>query len=355
MSVGTRVAHVVVPAGIDDPRRPSGGNAYDRRLCTGLVEVGWTVRVHAAAGAWPDPGRADHEALDLLLAGVPDGSTVLLDGLVASAAPAVTCRHVGRLRVVVLVHLPLGVGSRSRSDAEGALLARVAAVVTTSAWCARWLGEHYGSRGLHHGRVRVAVPGTDPAEQVPGTGSGGALLCVGAVTPTKGHDVLLDALARTAHLDWQMTWVGALDVEPLFVHQLRTRAEDAGLAGRLVLTGPLTGAALDAAYRSADALVVASRVETYGMVVSEALARGLPVLACRAGGIAEALGTAPEGEVPGLLVPPGDPAALAAAIGSWLGDPTLRTRARKAAAAHRPDLPLWPDTVARVADVLASR
>jgi len=355
MSVGTRVVHVVVPEGIDDSRRPSGGNAYDRQLCAGLVEAGWTVHVHAAAGGWPDPGRADRVALEALLADVPDGSTVLLDGLVGSAAPTVTCRHVDRLRLVVLVHLPLGVESRARRDAEGALLARVAAVVATSAWCASWLGEHYGPLGLHHGRVLVAVPGTDPAEQAPGSGAGSALLCVGAVTPIKGYDVLLDALARTAHLEWQMTWVGALDVEPLFVQRLRARAEGAGLAGRLVLTGPLTGADLDAAYRSADALVVASRVETYGMVVTEALARGLPVVACRAGGITEALGTAPDGEVPGLLVPPEDPAALAAAIGSWLADPAVRARARRAAAARRPDHPHRSDTAAPVAHVLASR
>ena len=108
-----------------------------------------------------------------------------------------------------------------------------------------------------------------------------------------------------------------------------------------------------AAYASADLLVLASRAETYGMVVTEALARGLPVVAAEVGGVAEALGEGADGTRPGLLVAPEDPAALADALSAWLGDAELRARLRRAAGERRESLPRWSTTASVVAGVLA--
>ena len=102
--------------------------------------------------------------------------------------------------------------------------------------------------------------------------------------------------------------------------------------------GPRTGAELDRSYAAADLLVLASRAETYGMVVTEALARGLPVVAAEVGGVPEALGHGADGTRPGLLVPPDDPAALGAALRAWLGDAELRRRLRRAARERRASL-----------------
>ena len=118
-------------------------------------------------------------------------------------------------------------------------------------------------------------------------------------------------------------------------------------------TGALAGPDLDAAYAAADVLVLASRAETYGMVVTEALARGLPVVATDVGGLPEALGGGADGDRPGLLVPAGDPAALAAALRSWLGDSDLRRRLRLAAQERRATLAGWSATSERLACVLA--
>ena len=71
------------------------------------------------------------------------------------------------------------------------------AVVTTSAWTRDWLLDRYA---LHPNRIHVAAPGVDAADPAPGTPSGGELLCVAAVTPGKGHDVLFEALASIADL-----------------------------------------------------------------------------------------------------------------------------------------------------------
>jgi glycosyltransferase involved in cell wall biosynthesis len=337
--------HVVVPEGIDDPARPSGGNAYDRHVCRGLAALGWTVHEHAV----PRPA-----ALARALRSIPDGAVVLLDGLIASAAPEALVPEARRLRQVVLVHMPLGHRPPGADAAavrarEREVLAAAAAVVTTSGWARRRLEELYG---LPADRVHVAEPGVDAACLAPGTAAGDALLCVGAVTPDKGHDVLVDALATAADLSWRCACVGSLDRDRAFADGVRRRARDRGLGDRMRFPGPRTGPELDRSYAAADLLVLASYAETYGMVVTEALARGVPVLAAEVGGVTEALGHGRDGTRPGLLVPPGDPAALGAALRAWLGDAGLRGRLRRAARERRATLRGWPATTSVLAGVV---
>ena len=348
--------HVVVPEGIDDPARPTGGNTYDRRVCQGLAAIGWAVHEHAVPGAWPRPGEAGHAALERAVRGVPDGAVVLLDGLIASTAPEALVPHARRLRQVVLVHMPLG--HRPPDGEAGAVRARerevlaaAAAVVTTSAWSRGRLSELYG---LAADRVHVAEPGVEECSLAPGTDAGGSLLCVASVTPDKGHDVLLDGLAPARGLSWRCECVGSLVRDPAFADDVRRRARDSGLSDRVRFAGPRVGRELDRAYAAADLLVLPSRAETYGMVVAEALARGLPVLATDVGGVGETLGHGEDGTRPGLLIPPGDPAALARALRAWLEDAELRTRLRRAARERRAKPRPWAATAAEVADVLAA-
>ena len=342
--------HVVVPDGIDDPARPSGGNVYDRRVSNGLGSLGWSVREHAVAGAWPRPDAASSTALADVVQGIPDDAVVLLDGLIASTAPEVLVPHARRLRLVVLVHMPLGHDSEHARAREGAVLSAASAVVTTSHWTRRRLLELYPLPG---DRLHVAEPAVDAAELAAVTRDGGALLCVAAVIPGKGHDVLLDALATVIDLRWRCVCVGSLERDPAHAARLCRRSRDGGLDDRVAFAGPRNGADLDRCYAAADVLVLASRAETYGMVVSEALARGLPVIAADVGGLTEALGHGAGGARPGLLVPPGDPIALGAALRRWLGDAELRARLRRAARERRASLLGWPATTAVIAGVLA--
>lgn len=333
----------IVPAGIDDPARPSGGNAYDRRIARGLTAAGWTVHLHEVPGSWPSPDARSLTDLAATVGGIADGALVLLDGLVASPAPEVLCLEAARLRLVVLVHMPLG------HEREGAVLSTATAVVTTSAWARRALLDRYSLRG---DRVHIAEPGVDPAELAPGTGTGGALLSVGAVIPGKGHDVLVDALAPLARLRWDCRCVGTLERDPGFVDGLRRRVLEGGIDGRVRFAGAQAEAELNRSYAAADVLVLPSRAETYGMVVAEALARGLPVVAAEVGGVPEALGHGADGARPGLLVPPGDPAALRAALRAWLEDAGLRRRLRAAARGRRTSLADWTATTSSVAGAL---
>jgi glycosyltransferase involved in cell wall biosynthesis len=345
--------HFVVPDAIDDPARPSGGNAYDRYLCRGLTSIGWSVHEHAVPGFWERPDAASFAALDRVVQLIPDDAVVLLDGLVASTAPEVLVPQARRLRLVVLVHMPLGhrpAGDWEVRMRESAVLSVAAAIVTTSAWSRRRLLELYP---LSADRVHVAEPAVDAATVATGTATGEALLCVAAVTPDKGHDVLLDGLATVTDLSWHCVCVGSLDRDPAFVEALRRRSLAGGLDERVFFAGPRTGADLDRRYAAADLMVLASRAETYGMVVIEALARGLPVVASDVGGLTEALGHGADGIRPGLLVPPDDPAALAAALRAWLGDAELRERLRRAARERRESLSGWSTSTTVIAGVLA--
>jgi glycosyltransferase involved in cell wall biosynthesis len=340
---------VVVPDGIDDPARPSGGNRYDRRICDELADLGWDVREVVVPGPWPRPDAAALSRLARAVGAAPDGALVVLDGLIASAAAAVLVPESGRLRLVVLVHMPLG-DVAVAADAEGAVLTRARAVVTTSSWTRERLLYRYR---LPPQRVQIARPGADLDDEAPGTPGGGRLLSVAAVVPHKGHDLLLGALRGLAQPGWNCTVVGALDRDPPFVERLRRQADESGILDRICFTGPRWGEELRREYQAADLLVVPSRLEAYGMVVTEALAVGVPVIATAVGGVPEALGRTADGP-PGLLVPPEDPVALGEVLGTWLRDAGLRARLRRAARERRRALEGWDATARRVAAVLVA-
>jgi glycosyltransferase involved in cell wall biosynthesis len=353
VTVTTTTAYVVLPEGVDDASRPSGGNVYDRRITRGLTGTGWTVHEHGVPGGWPWPDAAACAALSRVFASIPDDAVVLVDGLIASAAPAVLVPESRRLRLVVLVHMPLGAGpTASPPDAhrsEGAVLSAASCIVTTSRWTRSLLLNRYG---LPAHKVHVVEPGVDSAELSHGTPSGGQLLCVAAVTPVKGHDVLLAALATLTDLAWMCTCVGSLDRDPEFTARVRRLADHQGIGDRVLFVGPQAADRLGTTYAESDLLVVASRAETYGMVVTEALARGLPAVASAVGGLPESLGRGSDGSVPGLLVPVDDPDALAEALRRWLVDGALRDRLREAARERRAVLVGWSTTTAGISAVL---
>ncbi|WP_351222929.1 glycosyltransferase family 4 protein [Streptomyces sp. NPDC002133] len=351
-----------MPAGVDDPTSPSGGNTYDRRVCRELPRIGWQVHEHTVAGDWPRPGADAREELARTLRAAPDGSLVLLDGLVACGVPEVVVPEAERLRLAVLVHLPLGDETGLAPDVAAALdaaerrtLRAAAAVVATSNWAAGRLVDHHE---LAAERVHVAEPGADIAPLATGAGTGPAaggpprLLCVASVTPRKGHHLLVRALASVADLPWTCECVGGLGQSPGYVDQVRGLIGELGLGDRVRLVGPRTGPGLNSHYATADLLVLPSRSETYGMVVTEALARGVPVLATAVGGTPEAMGQAPDGSVPGFLVPPEDPVALAAALRRWLAGPGERHRSKAAARRRRTALAGWETTSRNLARAL---
>lgn len=342
----------VVPGDVGEP---TGGNIYDRRLVGALRADGVEIDLVPVAGRWPFPDAAARTELAATLAAARPGDTLLLDGMVAGAVPDEVAAAAAGRRVVLLEHLPLadetGVspaeGERLRA-AERATLALADAVVATSAWTADRVAVGYD---VPPERLHVVEPGTDPAPPAVPSAEGGRLLCVAAVTPRKGQHVLAAALAglgeRGAPDGWSCRCVGPLNRAPAYVEQVRRAAGSLGEG--FALLGVRSDAELLADYAATDLLVLPTMVETYGMVLAEALVRGIPVLSTTGSAVEHTVAGA------GLLVPPGDVDALADALARWLGEPGVREQLRGRAAERGRQLPTWADAARGMAPVLAWR
>lgn len=333
--------HVVVPGPLE---QLTGGYVYDAHVVEGLRERGWSVRVHNLAGRFPDPDEVARRALACALRGLPDGSRVVVDGLAMGGLPDPIEEHGGRLRLVSLVHHPLcretGLSESAAErlfETERRALAACAGVIVSSEHTARGLADF----DVPAERIRVVVPGTERAAPATGPEPGAPprLLCVASVTPRKGHDVLVDALARVRDLGWTCVCAGGLDRDPVHAEAVRRRVADAGLVDRIDFVGERHGDELEALYRGASAFVLASHYEGYGMALADALAHGLPVVSTTGGAIPFTVPTDA-----GLLVEPGDAAAFASALAELL-EPGSTAWAELAVAArrHAEDLPTWSD------------
>lgn len=330
--------HFVVPGPLD---QRTGGYLYDRRMVEGLRAAGREVTVHALPGRFPlvdDAARAAAAAaLDAM-----GGALPVIDGLALPAFADLRARLPGPW--VALVHHPLALESglpaeqvEALARIEGRLLPSAGRVIVTSAHTATDLATYR----VPEARIGVVVPGTDPAPLARGSGGPGfALLCVASVTPRKGHLVLLEALAELVDLDWHLTCVGSLERDPRTAQEVAGAIARLGLDDRVALVGEQDEAGLAPLYDRADLFVLASYHEGYGMVLAEALARGLPIVATRAGATA---GTVPPSA--GMLVEPGDPAAFAGALRQVMTEPALRDLLCAGAASERERLPDWADAV----------
>ena len=334
---------------------PTGGYAYDRRVLARLPACGVEVRHVALPGSYPMPTPADLRATQATLAALPSTTTLLIDGLAFGAMPEDLVRGIAQ-PIVALCHHPLaleaGLSAARQRDlhaSETAALAHARHVIATSTTTARTLIADFATPPQ---KVTVAEPGTERAARATGTGAPLQLLAVGSVVPRKGYDVLIDALGGLvdhdlAHHDWRLTIAGADDRSPETTQRLHQRIAQSGLASRILLAGTASEAELDRLYAAADIFVMPSLFEGYGMVLTEAMARGLAIVCTTGGAAAE---TVPDSAA--MKVPPGDAHAFGAALGAVIEDVDRRRRMSDAAWLAAQTLPTWDDTARIIADVI---
>ncbi len=331
-----------------DLSAPTGGYEYARRVLAALP----ALALLPLPDGFPLPAETVLQQTADLLAEIPAGSVLLIDGLAYGALPA-WCLDRIRARIVALVHHPLCLETGLAPETTAALreserlaLARAAQVITTSASTARSLMQDFA---IPEARLHVAEPGTDPAPRAIANNATPQLLAVGAVSPRKAYRDLVAALAGLADRPWHLTIAGDLSRNRAEVADLRAAIAAHGLAHRVTLSGAVPDAALLKLYRSSDLFVASALHEGYGMAAATALAHGLPLVATTGGAL---LDTIPASCA--VTCPPGDIAALRTALARMLDDPALRAACADAAWTHAQTLPRWHQTAARIKAVLTT-
>jgi glycosyltransferase involved in cell wall biosynthesis len=333
-----RAAAFAIPGDIETR---TGGYIYERMLLHALRAQGRAVDHLILPAGFPDPSPAEMAEAIAAMAAVPPDRPLIIDGLVFGAVETAGLATV-RAPVVAMIHHPLALET-GLPPARAALLrqreadnlALAAEVVVPSPHTAAILRAEYG---VNPARISVALPGFAVPDPLRTPATPPLVLSVGILAPRKGHDVLLAALARLTDLDWQAAIVGAPHF-PETAAELRALCSGLGLDGRVRMNGLVPEDALRDHFRRATIFALATRYEGYGIVLGEALLFGLPVVSCHVGAVPQTL---PPGA--GLLVPPEDPAAFAAALRRLLTDPAERARRAAVSEAAGHALPPWAET-----------
>jgi glycosyltransferase involved in cell wall biosynthesis len=326
----------VVPGRLD---QLTGGYLFERHIVDGLRARGRSVRVIELSALDPVADGA-------MIAAIPDGARIVVDGLALTSLGQVVAAQAHRLRVIAFVHGPLAQETDLPPDAaqraglrEAGLLSRVRGVICPSKKTAVAVGRY----GIFSERIAVASPGTAKPKGPSRLRRGPvrALLCVANLVPRKGHELLVEAMAQIVDLDWSLLCIGSLERDRATAQAVRRKILDAGLGRRITLVGECPPQVVERAYREADAFVLPSFHEGYGMVYAEAMVHGLPVIATTAGAIPETVS-----QQAGLLVPPGNPRALARAVRRVIVQPTLAARLAAGSRAAGALLPNWRQATA---------
>ncbi|GAA1454083.1 glycosyltransferase family 4 protein [Nesterenkonia lacusekhoensis] len=360
----------------------SGGLRYNEQLRSALGASSVQNPVLRLPGDWTAPLAADGPALAAQVTAAAaghDADAVVIDGLIGSACPelftsAAAGDSVPSPARVLLVHLSAAVarelptGGTSPTGAVPEILRRerlaVEAadhVMTVSRWSADQLRRLYGRED-----ITVAQPGTaaaapaqpaappeqpeyaeraDPRSLPAEPNTVPQLACVSAFLPVKNHSLLAPALEPLLDMPWQLTLAGPHSGSAYgqeVIHQLQHR-----LPGRVRTLGVLSPAEVEQLWRETDLVLLPSAAETYGMVVAEACAAGVPSFIPAGTGAGEAAGEA------GVALDPQRPQDWTAALRDWLSSPQRRAELRARAGRRREHLPTWEQAAQTLRSLLA--
>jgi glycosyltransferase involved in cell wall biosynthesis len=310
-------------------RQRTGDETYVSALLAELPKLGTDLRF-AAVTRRPELVPEGVEPVELPAHNQPLRMAWSLPRLLRRVRPALThFQHVVApgcpSRTVVTIHDlsferdPTVMGARDRFFFRTMVprsARRADRVLAVSELTKRDLIEHYH---VDERKIVVTPNGIDPAFTPEGPSANGTpyLLFVGALQPRKDPLAAIEALSL---IDGELRLVLA-GPDKGAAHEARRVVTRLGLNGRVEFVGHVEKAELAALYRGAQALVLPSRYEGFGLPVVEAMASGTPVVATSAGAIPEVAGDA------AILVEPRDPAALAGGIERALADRERLVRA----------------------------
>ncbi len=329
----------------------TGGYAYARAVLEQMPGTDWQLQHLQLPAAFPAPGAADLDSASRAFRAVPPDQLLFVDGLAFGSFPDWLLQE-QRGRWVALVHHPLSLET-GLSDEQAArfkvseqrALAAAEAIIVSSPETARELAQNFG---VPEAKLTIAEPGTElPVAAAHGGEERPCLLSVGTISPRKGQDDLVTALAQITDLTWRCRLIGSDQREPASAERLRDLILQFGLAERVEIAGEVAPEDMAASYDAADIFVLPSHYEGYGMAFAEALAHGLPIVACPTGAVPD---TVPAEAA--LFVPPGNADALAGALRRLLSVPSLREAKAAAAWRHGRSLPTWQDAAKRIASAL---
>ncbi|MGE7371108.1 glycosyltransferase family 4 protein [Neorhizobium sp. NPDC001467] len=359
-----------------DYEQKTGGWIYNRRL-TGWVDRHFgNLREMTVPACFPSPEAAVLAQIAAMFDAVEAGAVLVMDHVYACMLLPILSER--PFKLVLIYHHSLSEergqpqAAADRDSIERSALELAHLVIVTSKDSCDYVTRHHG---VAADRVITAQPGNDPVPQSPAHGAGAwQLLSVGAVIPRKRYEFLVEAMATLLPADanrgarrapsapsvtqdagslspeplpgWRLTIVGNTERYPDYVAELRDVIETQGLGRMITLAGELPAAALETLWGRTHLYVASSFYEGYGMAISEAICRGVPVLSTPSGAVA---GWAAQAVT---LVDAQDPRAMAAAIAAIIADPALYGAARKKVARQAVALPSWEENLARVGEGL---
>jgi glycosyltransferase involved in cell wall biosynthesis len=320
----------------------TGGYIYDRLVVEQLRELGDSVDVISIS-----PGQRELPAL-----GRDRYDAVVADELCFHELPALF-ELAPELRRVLLIHHLTAWEHEPGPERDATLQLERAAMAGASSCVATSFvtSDRLESEGLVR-RVSVAEPGAD---RMPRSATGGQepsgqrirLLFIGNILPRKRVRRLVEAFARLDASHVELVLAGA-ELEPKYAAEVRALVQTLGIGERVKFLGSIPAASLAEQLSLADALVLPSALEGYGMVLSEALWASVPVIAARVGAAEQLIGMTSAG----ILYEPDEPYGLDAALGAFVADSGLRRRLRHAAWNAGDILPRWRDTALKLRTAL---
>ena len=331
-----------------DKDRRTGGFIYEARVLKTLNEIGCRTQHLQLPESFPDPSAADMAATVDALRAVSPRQPIILDGLVFGAIDPDGLAAVDA-PIIAMIHHPLGLetGLTPQRAAfllanETAALKHVAQVIVPSPETARVLRNDFDADPA---KITIAPPGFDRPAVARNPVDPPLILSVGLLAPRKGHDVLLDALADMVDVPWQAQIVGK-EYDARYANALSRQAGRLGIENRVAFLGEVGPAQLAERFNAASVFALATRYEGYGMVLSEAMMFGLPVVSCSVGAVPTTVGDA------AILVPPDDPLQFSLALRSVLEGTDTASRLSALSKAKADTLPQWRDTAQIFAEVI---